>query len=61
MDQEEIKEKQIINLRRRIEHFLRNTSPELIVRIAEFINITMNANVTVPKLLKDTFSKKEKE
>ena len=48
-------EKQLKNLRRRIEEFLRHTSPEYLIRIAVFLNTFMKAQIKIPKSLLDKF------
>jgi len=56
-----IAENQLKNLRRRMEHFIRNTTSENMIKIAEFLNEHMKAEIKIPKLLKDRFSKRNKE
>ena len=56
-----IVDNQLKNLRRRLEHFLRQTTSENMVRIAEFVNTHMEANLKIPKLLRDKYLNRNKE
>lgn len=49
-----VEETQLIKLRRRIEHFLRNSTPEMVIRIAMFCGIKIPQN-----LIKKYMSKNE--
>lgn len=40
-----VEETQLIKLRRRIEHFLRNSTPEMVIRIAMFCGIKAPQNL----------------
>ena len=49
-----VEETQLIKLRRRIEHFLRNSTPQMVIRIAMFCGIKISQN-----LIKKYMSKNE--
>lgn len=44
-ENETLEEQQLKKLRRRIEHFLRNTTPETIIRVAMFCRIKIPKNL----------------
>ena len=48
-------ENQVKKLRRRIEEFLRNTTPEMLIKVADLCKIN------VPENLRQRFMSKEKE
>jgi len=56
-----IADNQLKNLRRRLEHFIRQTTSENMVKIAEFVNTHMEAKLKIPKLLKDKYLNRNKE
>jgi len=49
MDDSEIEHKQIVKLRRRLEGFLRTTTPDILIKIAKSLGIK------VPKRLEDKY------
>ena len=53
MSNAEVIEKQLRKLRRRIEDFLRHTTPDILIRIADICKIN------VPKTLRDRYGEKK--